>query len=242
MLTLNWPPHIKKISLLVIVSFLKIMNEFSLHSDIKKVYSLPGDQFEVKLDNYIVDILRGNLVIEVQTKNFSALKEKLKDLTAKHQVRIIYPLPEKTWITYVTKDNEFLNKRKSTKKGRLTNLFQELVMIPHMIGEKNFSLEVLFIEEEEVRCNDGKGSWRRKGISIKERRLLKVTDRILFQNKTDYLKLLPNSLSTIFTNKELAKLARIPIRTARQITYCLRKGGVLQLAGKKQREMLFQKK
>jgi len=54
------------------------MHEFSLHLEIKKVYSLPGDQFEVKLGNYIVDILRENLVIEVQTKKFSAIKEKLK--------------------------------------------------------------------------------------------------------------------------------------------------------------------
>jgi len=51
------------------------MNEHSLHLEIKRVYSLPGDFFEVKLDSYIVDILRGELVIEVQTKNFSALRD-----------------------------------------------------------------------------------------------------------------------------------------------------------------------
>ena len=110
-------------------------------------------------------------------------------------------------------------------------------MIPHMIGEENFSLEVLFIDEEEVRCNDGKGSWRRRGVSIKERRLLKVNDRILFQNKADYLKILPENLNEVFTNRELAKLAKISVRTAQQITYCLRKSGVIRLAGKKGREL-----
>ncbi len=208
------------------------MNEFSLHSEIKKVYSLPGDQFEVKLGNYIVDILRGNLVIEVQTKNFSALKEKLQVLTEKHKVRLVYPLPEKKWITHVTKDHLELNTRKSPKKGKLTDLFRELVMIPNMIGEENFSLEVLLIDEEEVRCDDGKGSWRRRGVSIKERKLLKVNDRILFQTKTDYLKILPEDLNEVFTNRELANLAKISVRTARQITYCLRKSDVIRLAGK----------
>ncbi len=53
------------------------MNEHSLHSEIKKVYSLLGDVFEVKLSSYIIGVLRGELVIEVQTKNFSAFKEKL---------------------------------------------------------------------------------------------------------------------------------------------------------------------
>jgi hypothetical protein len=217
------------------------MNEFSLHSEIKKVYSLPGDQFEVKLGNYIVDILRENLVIEVQTKNFSALKGKLQALTKKHQVRLVYPLPEKKWITHITKDHLVLNTRKSPKKGKLTDLFRELSMIPHMIGEENFSLEVLLIDEEEVRCDDGKGSWRRKGISIKERKLLKVNDRILFQTKADYLKIIPDGLNEVFTNRELAKLAKISVRTSRQITYCLRKSGVIRLAGKNGRALAFQK-
>jgi len=217
------------------------MNEFSLHSEIKKVYSLPGDQFEVKLDNYIVDILRENLIIEVQTKNFSALKEKLQVLTEKHRVRLVYPLPERKYITHVTKDHIVLNTRKSPKKGRLTDLFRELVMIPNMIGVENFSLEVLLIDEEEIRCDDGRGSWRRRGVSIKERNLLKVNDRILFQTKADYLKILPEDLKEVFTNRELAKLTKISLRTARQITYCLRKSGVVRLAGKKGRELIFQK-
>ena len=217
------------------------MNECSLHSEIKKAYSLPGDQFEVKLGNYIVDILRGNLVIEVQTKNFSALKEKLQALTENHRIRLVYPLPEKKLITLITKDHIVLNIRKSPKKGRLTDLFRELVMIPHMIGEENFSMEVLLIDEEEVRCDDGKGSWRRRGVSIKNRKLMKVNYRILFQTKADYLKILPEGLNEVFTNRELSKLATISVRTARQITYCLKKGGVIRLAGKNGKELVFQK-
>jgi hypothetical protein len=217
------------------------MNECSLHPEIKKVYSLIGDQFEVKIGNYIVDILRDKLIIEVQTKNFSALKEKLQVLTENHRVRLVYPLPEKKWITHLTKDHIVLNSRKSPRKGRLTDLFAELVMIPHLIGEENFSLEVLLIDEEEVRCVDGKGSWRRKGVSILNRKLLKVNDRILFQTKADYLKFLPGGLNDVFTNRELAKFAKVSVRTARQITYCLKKGGVLRLAGKNRRELVFQK-
>ena len=216
------------------------MNEHSLHSEIKKVYSLPGDVFEAKLDNYIVDILRGQLIIEVQTKNFSALKEKLQALIEKHQVRLVYPLPEKKWIITCTKENVVIKKRRSPKKGRLTDLFRELVMISHIVGNENFSLEVLLIDEEEIRCNDGKGSWRRRGVSIKERRLLQINSRILFQDKIDYLKILPNSLNQVFTNKELSKLAKIPVRTARQITYCLRKNETILLAPKKGRELAFQ--
>jgi hypothetical protein len=206
------------------------MNEHSLHSEIKRIYARPGDLFEVKIGNYIVDILRGELMIEVQTKNFSALKEKLQTLIKKHKVRLVYPLPERKWITYVNKENIAVGNRKSPKNGRLTDLFRELIRIPEMLGDYNFSLEVLFIDEEEIRCDDGKGSWRRRGISIKERRLVKVNKYLLFQNKSDYLKILPDNLNEIFTNKEFAKSAKTSVRTARQITYCLRKSGFIEIA------------
>ncbi len=217
------------------------MNEYSLHSQVKTVCSLPGDQFEVKLGNYIVDILRGDLVIEVQTKNFSAIRQKLKMLTAQHRVRLVYPLAESKWITHVSKDDMVLKKRRSPRRGRLTDVFRELVRIPKMIGEENFSLEVLFIDEEEVRCADGRGSWRRRGVSTKDRRMLRVNGRVLFQNKADYLRLLPDSLNTVFTNRELAKSANITIRTAQQITYCLRKSDIIRITQKKGKKLVFQK-
>jgi len=102
-------------------------------------------------------------------------------------------------------------------------------------------LEVLFVDEEEVRCADGKGSWRRGGVSIKERRLLGVNRRVLFENKGDFLKLLPDSLNSGFTNKELAEQAKIPVRVARQITYCYRKSGLIRVVGKRGRAFVFQK-
>jgi hypothetical protein len=217
------------------------MTEHSLHQEIKTAYAIPGDQFEVKLGNYIIDILRGNQLIEVQTKNFSAIKEKLQTLTTNHQVRLVYPLVERRWITYITKDNIVIEKRKSPRKGVLTDVFRELVMIPSIIGHVNFSLEILFIDEEEIRCADGKGSWRRRGVSIKERKLLNVNNRVLFQNKADYLKVLPEDLNEVFTNRELAKVAKIPIRTAQQITYCLRKSGIIHTSEKRGNAYAFQK-
>lgn len=216
------------------------MTEYSLHQEIKKACSISGDKFEVKLGKYIVDILRENLIIEVQTKNFSALKEKLQILTSNHQVRLVYPLVERKWITYVTKNNIVIDRRKSPRKGVLTDVFRELVMIPHLMGRENFSLEVLFIDEEEIRCADGKGSWRR-GVSIKERKLLSVNKRVVFQDKSDYLKVLPEELKEFFTNRELSKVAKIPIRTAQQITYCLRKSGIIQTLQKRGKAYLYQK-
>lgn len=217
------------------------MNEHSLHSEIKEWYSIPGDKLEVKVDDYFIDIARGSLLIEIQTKNFSAIKRKLSNLVETHEVRLVYPIPEKKWIVRVTETGDVLSRRKSPKKGKLADLFHELVRIPDLISNKNFSLEVLMIEQEEIRCNDGKGTWRRKGVSIKDAKLIIVNNKVLFENRGDFLTFMPGDLINPFTNRTLADLAGVSIPLARKITYCLRKTGVITCVGRKRRELIFQK-
>jgi hypothetical protein len=215
------------------------MNEHSLHSAIKDWYSLPNDRFEVKIDGFIIDILRGDLLIEVQTKSFHAIKRKLSSLVENHQVRLVYPIPERKWIVRITESGESVSKRKSPRRGKLVDLFYELVSIPNLIAREKFSLEVLMIEEEEIRCNDGKGSWRRRGVSIKDRRLINVTDRVLFRNEADFLRFLPSDLKRTFTNRSLADLTGVSIHLTRKMTYCLRKMGVIRTVDKNGRELIF---
>jgi len=215
------------------------MNEHSLHSEIKNWYSQPGDRFEVKVDDFIVDIARDALLIEIQTRNFSAIKMKLTKLLENHEIRLVYPIPQLKWVVHVAKSGEVLRRRKSPRKGRLVDLFYELVNTPSLVKEENFSLEVLMIEEEELRCNDGEGSWRRRGTSIKDRRLINVNGRALFKNEKDFQRFLPNSIIGPFTNKEFAELGGVSITLARRITYCLRKMGAITPSGKKGKELVF---
>ncbi len=211
-----------------------------MHSEIKDWCRIPGDKLEARVEGFIVDILRGNIIIEIQTKNFSAIKRKLAKLLLKNQVRLVYPIAVLKWIDHVSSSGEFAGRRKSPKKGKLIDLFQELVHTPDMVGNDNFSLEVLLIEEEELRCSDGRGSWRRNGVSVKDRRLLKVFDRHIFQGARDFLAFLPKDLDAPFTNGTLALKLGISARLAQKITYCLRKMGAISVAGKKGNELLFQ--
>jgi hypothetical protein len=219
---------------------LKLMNEYSLHSAIKNWYSLPGDKLEVRVDDFVIDIVRETLLIEIQTKNFSAIKKKLTKLLENHEVRLVYPIPKQKWIVHVTESGEIVRRRKSPKNGRLFDLFYELVRTPNLIKGENFSLEVLMIEEEEVRCNDGKGSWRRRGASIKDRKLMNVNSKTLFKNEKDFLRFLPSDLVKPFTNRKLAKLNGVSINLARKITYCLRKMDAITTVGKKGKELIFE--
>jgi hypothetical protein len=216
------------------------MTEYSLHSEIKDWYMVSGDELEVKVEDFIVDIIRGKLLIEIQTGNFSAIKKKLIQLLSNNHVRLVYPIAKLKWIVHVSRLGEFVRRRKSPKKGKLTDLFYELVYAPSLIKDRNFSFEVLLIEEEEVRCNDGRGSWRRRGVSVKDRKLLNVFDRVIFEGSQDFLEFLPEELGGYFTNKVLALKLGISVRLAQKITYCLRKMGAISIAGKKRNELLFQ--
>ena len=216
------------------------MTEYSLHSEIKNWYKVSGDELEVKVEDFIVDILRDKLLIEIQTGNFSAIKKKLDELLLNNQVRLVYPIAKLKWIVHVTMSGQFVRRRKSTKKGKLIDLFYELVHMPSLIENRNFSLEVLLVEEEELRCYDGRGSWRKRGASVKDRKLLNVCDRIIFRDSRDFLEFLPKELKGYFTNKVLSLKLGISVNLTQKITYCLRKMGAISIADKKRNELLFQ--
>ena len=65
------------------------LNEKPLHAALKSWYARPADQFEVSIDGYVIDILRDDLLIEIQTKSFSSMKRKLLALTEGRRLRLV---------------------------------------------------------------------------------------------------------------------------------------------------------
>lgn len=216
------------------------MVESSLHEAVKNWYSHHGDLLEQWVDGYVVDIVRDELLIEIQTSNFSAIKDKIISLIAKHHLRLVLPIAKLKWIIKLgSNDREILSKRKSPKKGRIEEVFDELVYLPKLIKDSNFSLDVLLIYSEEVLIDDGLGSWRRKKWSVLDRNLLKVVDNVMFNSPMDFLELLPENLSIPFTVVELSKELRLRGSLAQRMAYCLRKMDVIKLVGKRGKAFLY---
>lgn len=220
---------------------ININNEKSLHSAIKQWYAMPGDRLEVKVDKYIIDLVREDSLIEIQTRNFSAIGNKLRALTKYNKVMLVHPIATEKYIVTMESMDKVITRRKSPKKGKLVDLFDELIRIPDLIDEENFILEILMTKEEEIRCKDGKGSWRRKGISIVDRKLIEVVEKVTFKESKDFLIFLPDDLQGSFTNKDLAKALKITVFKARKITYCLRKMKIIKEVGKLRNELIFEK-
>ena len=222
-------------------SGININNEKSLHSAIKQWYAEPGDRLEVKMDKYVIDLVREDSLIEIQTKNFSAIGNKLRALVKYNVVTLVHPIAIEKYIVTMENSDKVISRRKSPKKGKLVDLFDELIRIPDLIDEENFILEILMTKEEEIRCKDGKGSWRRKGISIVDTKLVQVVEKVIFKEGKDFLRFLPEDLPEHFTNKELAKMLKITVYKARKVTYCLRKMNIIKEVGKQRNELIFER-
>jgi hypothetical protein len=221
------------------MSGIGLLNEKPLHASLKQWYARPGDRFEVAVDGFVIDIVRGDLLIEIQTGNFTAIKSKLTTLVNSRQVRLIYPIVQEKWIVRsVTGNGGRLVRRKSPKRGRLEDLFWEMVSIPHLMSNSNFSLEVLMIREEESRRHERKRYWRSKGWVVEARRLLEVVDQQLFTAAADWRGLLPEGFES-FTTGDLAAAIDTRRRLAQKMAYCLRHARVIELIGKRGRADLY---
>lgn len=216
------------------------LNEKPLHAALKEWYAEPGDILEAAMDGYVIDIVRGDLLIEIQTRHFSAIKKKLSRLVEDHRVRLLYPIAKEKWIVKPAEDGTTI-RRKSPRRGKYQDVFFELIRIPELFNHPNLSLELLLIQEEEVRRHDSKRAWRRGGWVTEERHLLQVLDRKRYENPLDFLEFLPADLPDRFTTTDIANMSGIPRRMTTRMAYCLRKMGAIEEVGKQGNSFLYRK-
>ncbi|MHA2027122.1 MAG: hypothetical protein ACW98U_14570 [Candidatus Thorarchaeota archaeon] len=216
------------------------LKERSLHASIKQLYMSSDAEAEVTVDGYVIDVIRDGILIEVQTRNFSKIKSKLLALLKNHPVKLVYPIPAEKWIVRQSPDGlTELGRRKSPKRMGFIHIFDELIRFPNYLAHHNFSLEVILIQEEEIRRKDGKGSWKRRGWSIVDRRLVEVVDKRLYKNPSDFLQFIPDTLDRPFSNSDLMEALGISRRIAQRMTYCLRKMDAIKTVGKRGNAILY---
>ena len=210
-----------------------VLNEKPLHASLKEWYAQPGDLLESSVDGFVVDIVRGPLLIEIQTRNFAAIRRKLTELTVRHPVLLVYPIALEKWIVRLAEDGDTeLSRRRSPKRGAVEHLFEELISFPGLLLNPNFSVELLFIQEEETRRLDPIRGWRRNGWVTHERKLLGVMGRRLLSRPSDISALLPSTLRQPFTTSDLALAIAKPRALAQKMVYCLRLNGCIAQTGR----------
>jgi Fic family protein len=91
----------------------------------------------------------------------------------------------------------------------------------------------------EKRIDDGKGSWRRKGISIADRSLAAWHHSIVLKRPKDYCRFIPFSKNEQFTVRELGEKAGINVAIARKTLYVLAKIGIAERIGKRGNALVY---
>ena len=208
------------------------LNEKPLHAALKAWYRRPGDQVEVAVEGFVVDIVRGDTLIEIQTGGFSPLRGKVDALLDRHRIRLVHPVAATKWIVKIDEAGGPISKRRSPKRGMPLDVCSQLVSFPSLLSHPNFTVDVLLVDEEETWQLDSSRGWRRGGFVVAERSLVEVGDSFELVTPADLVALLPNDLPDPFTTADLAARLRRPRRLAQQIAYCLRVSGAVDVAGR----------
>ena len=98
-------------------------------------------------------------------------------------------------------------------------MLNQLVYLPDLLNHPNFELEVVMVEEDEVRVFEPGRVRRRKGWRIVRRQLNAIVERHRFRRLDDLLDLLEAPLPDPFTTLELAAALNQPRRLAQKMAY-----------------------
>jgi len=215
-------------------------NESSLHRDLKFSYAGQDGRVEAEVAGYVADgISADGEFIEVQTSHFASLREKIHKFTAKARLRIIYPVIITKYLEVFDADGTRQYRRKSSRRGTPWDIFNELVYAPDLPLTPRVIIELVLVDASEQRVRDGKGSRWRKGLSIRDRQLITVHERICLEKFSDYHRFVPFKKNEGFTSTNLAETAGISRILAQRTLYVLTKMGIVSRIGKQRNAFIY---
>ncbi len=217
--------------------------ETSLHQQLKSHYANDRFPTEVKLGRYRIDVVRDDELIEIQHGSLAAIRAKVATLTEQHPVRVVKPLVHiKQLVKRGCKDGPVTGRRISPKRGRLLDLFHELVYFGTVFPHRNLTLEVPVVDIQEWRF-PGHGKrrrWCRRDHQVEDQKLVKIRAIHLFRTSRDLARLIDVPLPRPFHTADLAQALGEPRWFAQRIAYCLRNCGVVRPVGKQGNTRLYQ--
>ncbi len=187
------------------------------------------------LDGFVIDIRRGDQLIEIQTTSFAAMARKLDHLLGAHRVLIVHPIAV---TTYLHKPGA--KPRRSPKRGDLYALFDELVSMPTLLDHPNLELEVVLVSVDKHQVEDPTLRRNRGGWRTTDRVLRSVEATHRFRTVTDLGRLVPDGLPARFTTADLAPAAGTTRDRAQRMAFCLRQVGLFDLVGRSRRGYQYQ--
>ena len=216
------------------------LGEKTLHAVLKNYYEPHEDNQEIKVGRFFADIVGEQGVIEIQTRNFGSLLEKLDNFLEFCDVTVVYPLPALKYVAWLDMDTgEIGEKHRSPKKCRIYDAFQEIIRIKYALDNPRFHLVLCFLEIDEIRYLNGWSENKKRGSSRCDRIPKDIIEEVRFDCVQDYRKFLPEGLPEEFTSAHYAKACKINRQLASSGLNILNYLGLVERIGKKGNSYIY---
>lgn len=214
--------------------------EKTVHAILKHYLAPDEDMHEIPIENYVADIYTGSEIIEIQTRQFNKMRDKLAAFLPLYPVTIVYPIPREKWLIWVDEESgELSQRRKSPMKGTVYHVFPELYKIKMFLKDPNLRIRLVLMDMEEYRLLNGWSADKKKGSTRYDRIPLALTGEAQINCLRDYMQFVPYDLAETFTVKDFAKAAHIRADLARVVMNLLFYTGAVERMGKEGRAWLY---
>lgn len=218
------------------------LSEKALHAALKAYYEPDAESREISLGGFVADIVGEDGIIEIQTRGFERLRDKLTAFLEAARVTVVYPIVQKRWLCWVDPETgEVEPKKKSPKKEIPFDVFPELYKIKKHMQHPNFTLRLAVLESTDYKYLDGYGEKKKIRATRGERIPDALLDEITLRTPADYLALIPE-LPEPFTTKDLAKAVKRKISAAQAAVNVLYTVGAIDRVGREKNAYLYRKK
>lgn len=208
------------------------LSEKTVHAILKNYYEPDEDRQEIPIGSYVADIYSNSQIIEIQTRHFNKMREKLAAFLPLYPVTIVYPIPREKWIVWIDAESgEPVRKRKSPKKGNPYMAFPELYKIKMFLKNPNLRLRLALLDVEEYKLLNGRSY---------DRIPIEYVQEVEIDCPEDFLQFVPIELESAFTSKEFAKAAHIPVSLSQTVLNILYYMEVVVRVGKKGNMYLYE--
>ncbi len=218
------------------------LGEKPVHRTLKYFVEPDRAHHEVKHQGFVVDVMNGDGIFEVQTRAFDRLAPKLEKLLPEQPVTVIYPIIKEKRLIWIDPENGGAEPpRKVSKKGKLSDFLPELSKIRAFIGNENLTFRIYVLTADEYRLLDGYGAEKKKRatkFTVIPTDILEIKE---FKAVKDLRGLLPENLPDIFSARQFYSAIGMRGRRAYfALAFCMEMGFIKRV-GKSGKAYLYQK-
>lgn len=214
--------------------------ERSVHLALKLFFEDEPSNREVRVGKYIADIKNQNGIHEIQTSGFGSMKQKLEDYLSRYDVELIYPVPEKRRIMWLSPDTgEVVREYMSPRPKKPAEIFTEFLYLGDCLLSPRLSFTLVSLATEETALLDGIGAQKRRRATIVDKLPTELLGIRHFDTPSAMAELFPYKDGDTVTGESVRSFLRAKGRSGWAALKVMEKLGILERCGKEGNKLLY---